>query len=269
MMKKLYAASLLIVGLLSASALAHKTWLRPSQTNFSGADPWVTVDAAVSNDLFYFNHFPLRLDGLQVVAPDGKAIEAANQSVGRYRSVFDIPLQQDGTYRIAVVNHGLLASWQEKGDLKRWRGNAEDFAKEVPQDESGLKVTESRGRIETFVTKNAPSTTAMEATGKGIELLPITHPNDLVSGEVATFRLLVEGEPAAGLDIEVIRGETRYRNSQDEMKVTTNAEGEFTVAWPAPGMYWLSTSTQDSKTSVPQATTRRLSYTVTLEVLPE
>ena len=34
-------------------------------------------------------------------------------------------------------------------------------------------------------------------------------------------------------------------------------------------MYWLETGTQDGKTTVPQATQRRLSYVATLEVLPQ
>ena len=45
--------------------------------------------------------------------------------------------------------------------------------------------------------------------------------------------------------------------------------GEFTVTWPEPGMYWLQASTQDDKTSVPQAKQRRLSYVATLEALPQ
>jgi hypothetical protein len=28
---------------------------------FSGEDPWVSVDAAVSNDLFFADHFPMQL----------------------------------------------------------------------------------------------------------------------------------------------------------------------------------------------------------------
>ena len=42
------------VTMLSASAQAHRTWLLPSATVLSGKAPWVTVDAAVSKDLFYF-----------------------------------------------------------------------------------------------------------------------------------------------------------------------------------------------------------------------
>jgi uncharacterized GH25 family protein len=97
----------------------------------------------------------------------------------------------------------------------------------------------------------------------------VTHPNDLFAGEEATFKLLVDGQPAAGVEVEIIRGGTRYRNAQDEIKVTTDANGEFSVTWPEPGMYWLDASTQDDKVSMPQAKQRRLGYVATLEVLPQ
>ncbi len=268
-MKSSILASLAIVGLLSLNASAHKLWIRPSQTQFSGTDAWVTIDAAVSNDLFYFNHVPLRLNNVSITGPDGQQMEAANPSTGKYRSVFDVELTQDGSYRIALLNSGLFASWTENGEPKRWRGTTETFAKEVPLDAKELRVMESSGRVETFVTKNAPNATAFQPTGKGIELIPVTHPNDLYVGEKATFRILVEGEPKEGLEVSVIRGETRYRNSLDETQLTTSASGEITVAWPEPGMYWLSTASTDEKTSVPQAQTRRLAYAATFEVLPE
>jgi hypothetical protein len=46
------------------SVSAHRLWLLPSSTVLSGDEGWVTVDAAVSNTLFVFEHRPLRLDGL-------------------------------------------------------------------------------------------------------------------------------------------------------------------------------------------------------------
>jgi len=67
----------------------------------------------------------------------------------------------------------------------------------------------------------------------------------------------------------VIRGDTRYRNAQEEIKVSTDAQGTFSVTWPQPGMYWLNASAEDAKTSLPQASQRRLSYVATLEVLPQ
>ena len=268
-MKRTLTLTLALAALLPLSAFAHKAWLQPSQTVIAGTDPWITVDAAVSNDLFYFNHVPLRLDNLTITAPDGSKVEPQNPATGKLRSVFDVQLKQQGTYRLAIVNSGLNASWEEDGKPKRWRGTAATFATEVPKDAKDLKVSQSVGRNETFVTNGSPNETALKTTGEGIELVPVTHPNDLVAGEAATFKLQIDGKPAAGLELEITRGGTRYRNAQEEIKVTTDAEGKFSVTWPEAGMYWLETGTEDNKTSIPQANVRRLSYVATLEVLPQ
>ena len=268
-MKRTALALVLSLAVMPFTAMAHKAWLQPSETVLAGADPWVTVDAAVSNDLFYFNHVPLPLERLAITAPDGSKVDAQNGATGKYRSVFDVQLKQQGTYRIAMVNSGLSASWDEGGKPKRWRGTAAAFASEVPKDAKDLKVTQSVGRVETFVTNGSPNDTALKPVGEGIELVPVTHPNDLVAGEQAKFKLQIDGKPAVGLEIEIVRGGTRYRNAQEEIKAKTDANGEFSVAWPEAGMYWLETVSEDTNTSLPQAKQRRLSYVATLEVLPQ
>lgn len=268
-MKRTALALVLSLAVLPFTATAHKAWLQPSQTVIAGADPWITVDAAVSNDLFYFNHVALPLERVAITAPDGSKLEAQNGATGKLRSVFDVQLKQQGTYRIAMVNSGLSANWDEDGKPKRWRGTAATFASEVPKDAKDLQVSQSVGRVETFVTNGAPNNTALKPVGEGIELVPITHPNDLVAGEEAKFKLQIDGKPAVGLELEIVRGGTRYRNAQDEIKVTTDADGGFSVTWPEAGMYWLETMSQDDKTSLPQAKQRRLSYVATLEVLPQ
>ncbi|WP_374007134.1 DUF4198 domain-containing protein [Delftia lacustris] len=261
------AASLAIACGAFQAAQAHNLWLLPSTTVLSKAE-WITVDAAVSNDLFFFNHVPLGLDNLVVSAPDGSAVAPQNAHRGKLRSVFDLDLQQSGTYRLAIVNDGLFASWKDKatGQNRRWRGSPEKFAADVPADAQDLKVTQSVGRIETFVTVGKPS--AVKPSCKGLELVPVTHPNDLVKGEKATFAFHVDGKPAANLEVMLVPGATRYRDNKGEIKATTDAKGEFSVTWPTAGMYWVDADAQDSKTSLPQAKERRLSYVGTFEVLP-
>jgi len=268
-MKRSLSLALALALALPFTASAHKAWLQPSQTVISGEKPWITVDAAVSNDLFYFNHVPLRTEGLAITAPDGSKVDAQNLATGKYRTVFDVELLQQGTYRIAVVNNGLFGSWDVDGKPKRWRGTAATFATEVPKDAKNLQVSQSIGRVETFVTNGSPNDAAFKTSGEGLELVPVTHPNDLFAGEAAKFKMLKDGKPAAGLEFEITRGGTRYRNAQNEIKVTTDANGEFSVTWPEAGMYWLETTSTDNKTSVPQAKQRRLSYVATLEVLPQ
>jgi uncharacterized GH25 family protein len=247
---------------------AHKSWLLPSAT-VSTVDQWITVDAAVSNDLFYFNHVPLRLDALVITAPDGSAVSPQNASTGKYRSTFDVHLSHGGTYKLAVVNSGLFASYEENGAQKRWRGNAQRFAAEVPADARNLQVSESVRRVEAFVTAGKPTQTVFKPTNVGLELVPVTHPNDLYAGEAASFRFLLDGKPATQLPVTVLAGGTRYRDSQDELQLTTDNQGQISITWPAPGMYWLETTLDDANTSVKQAKQRRLGYVATFEVLPQ
>jgi uncharacterized GH25 family protein len=248
------------------SAQAHNVWLMPSTTVLSKGE-WITVDAAVSNDLFFFNHQPLNTDKLVVTAPDGSTLQPENAHRGKLRSVFDLNLTKIGTYHLAVVNTGLQANYKDAaGQSKRWRGTAENLAKEIPADAKELKVTQNSGRIETFVTVGKPS--AIKPSGMGLELVPVTHPNDLVKGEKATLAFHVDGQPAVGLEVALVHGGTRYRDKVGEIKATTDAQGRISVTWPMAGMYWVDADVRDNKTTVKQATERRLSYVGTLEVLP-
>ena len=164
---------------LPLSVEAHRAWMLPSATVLSGSNLWVTVDAAISNDLFYFEHNPIRLDNLAITAPDGSPVKAENASTGKFRSTFDVPLAQPGTYKIAVVNDMAAAMYEDGGETKRWRGPAEALAREVPAGAKNLQVSKTHSRTEVFVTAGKPTDKALQPTGVGLELVPITHPNDL------------------------------------------------------------------------------------------
>jgi uncharacterized GH25 family protein len=271
-----------MTALTMSTAHAHRSWLLPSGTIYSGQQPWVSVDAAVSNDIFYYEHNAAGLDNLVVIGPDGQALQAENQARGRYRSMFDVKLEKQGTYRLALVNDAMIASFKVGNETKRLRGSAESLAKEIPADAQDLRVSQNANRVETFVTRGAPSTDALKPTGRGIELVPVTHPNDLVEGETATFRFLDNGKPAAGYAATVILGGLRYRSELGEIRLNTDDKGEIQVKWPAAGMYWVNVApprpprmegAPPAPPSGPAGTlvepVRRSNYSLTLEVLPK
>lgn len=284
---------------LSFSAHAHRSWMLPSATILSGDAPWVTVDAAVSNDIFYFEHFPLQIEGvgqpfarpgaqqppqaadgkpapqpmqrprasLQIQRPDGSLAQPQFGNTGRYRSTFDVELDQKGTWKLAIANQGLFASYELDGERKRWSGKLEDIKAAIPAKADKLQVTRSSSRMEVFVTSGAPSEQVLKPTGKGLELAPSTHPNDLVQGEAARFVFLLDGKPAANVKVTLIHEGIRYRDNLDEIELTTNDKGEFSVDWPQAGMYWMeAVSSMPVKDDSP-VTQRRDSYTATLEVM--
>jgi uncharacterized GH25 family protein len=259
---------------LPISAQAHRAWLLPSATVLSSDDAWVSIDAAVSNDIFHADHAPMRAEGVVITAPDGATLQVQNAMMGKYRSTFDVQLPQKGTYKIAVASSGLMARWEtESGERKMWPGRGEranpaDFDKMVPKKAKNLEVSQFSRRMETFVTSGSPTESVLKATKQGLELVPVTHPNDLFAGEVATFQFQMDGKPVAGVKATIIPGGMRYRNDQAAIEVESDKKGNISITWPQAGMYWLSASYRDDKAKKP-ATVRAGSYVATFEVLPE
>lgn len=264
-LRTLCLAAAFVAAFAPLHAAAHRAWMVPSASVVSGEDPWISIDAASSNVLFYADHNAMRLDNLTITAPDGSQAAAQNVMQGRYRSTFDLQLTQSGTYRIASVNQGVFARYTLNGEQRMWRGRAEEMAANLPAGAADVRVTQNNNRVETFVTRGAP--TPVTPTNIGLELAPITHPTDLVAGEEARFRLLLDGRPAANLEVTIAPGGGRYRDNPGDIHVTTDADGAFAIAWVSAGLYWLNASVRDLPSDVPGAT-RNAGYSAVLEVLP-
>jgi len=257
----------------AGAAHAHRAWLLPSATSLSGKEPWVTVDAAISTDIFRADHNPMRLDGLSITAPDGNRVAPENVGSGKFRSTFDVKLAQPGTYKLAVVNESVSASYRLNGETKRWRGAQQAMAQEIPPDAQDLKLTRLQSRNGVFLTSGKPSDGVLTVTGAGLELRPVTHPNDMTAGSAASFVLMLDGKPANGVEVLVIPGGSRYRDQLGEIKAVTDPAGRFSIRWPSAGMYWLGATHATGAMDVGAATAadapaRRASYSATFEVLP-
>ncbi|HEY9091369.1 DUF4198 domain-containing protein [Parasphingorhabdus sp.] len=265
---KSIAIALPLMGLIAGPADAHRRWLLPSATVMSGEKEVVTFDAASSNELFVFDHRAMPLNDLVVLGPDGKAIDAKILGSGATRSSFDVEMAKQGTYRIALVNGGLMAFYKLGQERKRWRGTAEELDSAFPEGATDINISLVSGRTETFATLGAPNETALAPTNQGLEMVPVSHPNDLVVGEAAQFKFLIDGKPAADMEIEWVRGGTRYRDTVEDMNLKTDAAGIFEVTVDEPGLYYLEASVSDDEVSIPKVNSRRSSYSAVLEFLP-
>ena len=270
----LLGLSLPAIVLAAGSADAHRRWLLPSVTQLAGDRGLVSVDAAISNGLFTFDHHAAPLDDLIVTGPDGQPVSPSIIGSGAYRSVFDVPLQRQGTYRIALASDGMMGSYLLNGERKRWRGTAQAARTAIPAGASEVKLTPMAARTETFVTLGAP--TPLAAVNLGLEMVPVTHPNDLVVGEPARVRFLLDGKPAAGLEVEFVKGNTRYRDNDGIATLKADADGVVTLTADEPGMYFVEASQggapgngQGAPAGAgPEVGPRRTSYSAVLEFMP-
>jgi uncharacterized GH25 family protein len=269
---------------LAAPAMAHRQWLLPSTTTLSDTNQYVTVDAAVSNDLFYPDHVAMRPEQIKVWAPDGTTGTIENAATGRHRTTFDVKVDKPGTWKIGTEMSSVMGSFKLNdeewrvggrrgpppaagaGAQARPRVQSVATPAEIPAGATDVKLTEVSSQNATFVTAGPPSETVFKPTGKGLEFQPISHPGALVADEEGQFRFLVDGKPAAGVKVTVVPGSKKFREAEGAQELVTGADGVLRVNWPVPGMYWLSATVTDANTTVPRATERRMTFTTTLEV---
>jgi uncharacterized GH25 family protein len=266
---KTLALGLALAGL-SLTAQAHSPWLLPNAAMVDAKEAWVSLDAGISNQLFEFNHAPLRLDNLTVTDPDGVTTKAEGAVLGKFRSTLDLRLPKDGTYRLAIVNNNVMGSYKLNGETKRFRGAQGSPAVQVPAGATDVQTTNTLARIETFVSANKMNETALKPSGVGLEMIPVTHPSDLRVGEPIRVRFQLDGKPAANLPFSVIGGTAKYRSAAGEQRLSTDAKGEASFTVTAPNMYWLSAAYPHGEAKdKPQAGAKRYTYAATFEVLPQ
>ncbi|MES2148706.1 MAG: DUF4198 domain-containing protein [Pseudomonadota bacterium] len=253
---------------LTLHASAHRNWIMPSTTVAEGKEPWVVIDGVNSENLFELDDGALKLDGVAIIEPDGSRGVVPSISSGRLRSTFDLKLVKNGTYKIALVNTTVTASYKVGAEQRRFRGSEQAFAREVPANAEELRATILQARLETFVTANQASTGALKPSGSGLEMVPLTHPNDLRAGETARWRFQLDGQALPNFAFSLVPGGVRYRGVLGEIRLATDASGEASVSLPAAGMYWLNATHQPQPAQGPGAA-RRYSYAATLEILPQ
>jgi len=289
--------------LLATPASAHRQWMLPSTTVLSGTQGGVTVDAAISNDLFDPDHFPMGLDEVAVWAPDGSKQQIQNPATGRFKSTFDVMVDKPGTWKIGTEQSSMSGTFTLDGETWRVGGRRRPPAsaagqggpaggrpaparpagaggpggfnpahmvatvEEIPANANDVKLSERVSRHFVFVTADAPTEGVFAPTGKGLEMQPITHPSGLVADEEGQFRYLIDGKPAAGVAVTVVPGAKKFREAEDAQELKTGADGILHVKWPVPGMYWMSASASDNHPSDSRASARSMTYTTTVEVV--
>ncbi|WP_157217656.1 DUF4198 domain-containing protein [Flavisphingomonas formosensis] len=118
-----WARPLLLAALLApTAALADHSFILPSNTNVSGTNTMVTFDAAGSEHVFFFDHRPIQLAAIRIWKPDGTPGESVNGVQGRFRSVFDVKLDQPGTWKVAAEQKMITGSFKLNGEERRVGG---------------------------------------------------------------------------------------------------------------------------------------------------
>ena len=277
LLKTALIGALSLSALVSTSASAHGRWLLPSHTSLSGDKAhYVMIDASISNETYAPDKaFKPKEKGaeyddtlLMALAPNGEEVsETIRAYYLKRKSSAAVSLKEEGTYHIAMTQKPMYMTFYKNEEGKRKRVFGKKSEAKLPSNAKDVTTTKVISTVDTFVSRNGTSKPAQ--LGLGLELSGPTHPNDLFVGEQARFQLLQDGKPAGeGIEVSILKGDTRYRNERGEIKVTTDKNGMFSTTWKEPGLYLIETSNK-VKVNEEGVDAGRYALFTTLEVAPE
>lgn len=255
-MAALTAAALAAPGV----AGAHMPYMLPNMFDLTDRDH-VTVQASFAEDAFV-PEVVMKSEAWHTRGPGGATAPIKDVTYLRDLTVFEAAVPAKGTYRISSGER-----FGRKGKMYR-AADGQWVISEGKDKPAGAELVEvqSMTLAEVYVTRGSPSKDALETTGKGLELKPITHPSEIFSGQPATFELLFEGKPVSGANVEVYRSAGVYDGKKRvEGLIKTDATGRFSITAPDAGTYLALIRHRTAAPAGAETPYRSYSYTLTFE----
>jgi len=250
--KKLWAiAALSAVGL---TAQAHTPYLVPNLVHASNRRPIISLEVSATHNFFIpdgaFVDSPF-----SVTRPNGSVYTIPESDI--HKLIVRVTVEHQikvaegedpaGTYRV-VAGPRVSApsrSWEINGEIKRVR----DPNEQMPEGAILKSHTQSISTMETYVTvgtarvaegqpaRPKPDTKALEATGKGLEIVTVSHPNELIVGEDFAFRVQLDGQPLANHKFNVVYSNMDLSGESNTESLTTDENGAVSYALTKAGVY--------------------------------
>lgn len=260
MLKK--SALLLSSLLISGSLSAHTLWVVPSHYVLSKPDSWIAVDASAANMTFVPDK-GIGLKALKLYSPDGSVKQVTDVYQGKRKSMADVQLGGDGTYRIELANPlRYFTTYEVNGERKRLMANKQERAAQLPEGATKVETVQMRSRNYAYVTVNGPTDTVVKLRGEGLELSSSTHPADAVATEELTFVFSLDGKVQSGVKGVLSFGNELYRNEAGRIDFETAADGSFSFTPEQAGRYLIEASySTDTETALADKVRESVTYT--------
>ena len=261
-MLKYVATCILVVILLNGlitPVLGHQQWILPNFFYTNDESPWLGIEHTSGDQRFVAGHGSGTL--LWIIHPKGWRMgHPSSIYLGQTRTVGEMELRESGTYRIETDRPSQYVAEIEVHGKKKWVSKSKD---QLP----GKKIIQSQHRWSqtvTFVTVKEYTQGVLEATGALLEIVPLTHPNEIVVGKPFVVRVLSRGQLVPDQKIQVY---SEMDSGHDTTLATvTNADGECELIFPSPSRYLLTVNLRQDAKDSSRANVEIFSVSVLVEV---
>lgn len=224
----------LALAALALPATAHTPYLAPASFDVR-PDSIVTLDASFA-ETFFVPDVVFDNSVFVVTLPDGSTRAPDTVQRLKTRAVVETALpSQTGTYRFSTGSRlgAVFRTWELNGKT----GSSRDPTVPLPAGATLTSHYQSLSRSEVYLTAGGPTTTALKPYGSGLELVPVTHPNDLYRGEHFDFTVQYDGAPLPNQKVEIHRATGDGTVQPAPETLTTDAAGKARFALAQAGTY--------------------------------
>ena len=254
----------LLLAAVAVPAAAHTPFLAPSSFEAREGGT-VSLDAGFA-ETFFIPEAVFDNSEFTVTDPSGKTHAPDTVQRLRTRAVVEHVLAAGkGTYRFSTGPRlgALFRTWEIGGK----RESTRDPAVKIPAGAKVISDFQSLTLAETYVTVGEPGGAALQARGKGIELVPVSHPNDLFVGDAFVFVVQYDGKPLAAQPVEVTEAVWTADRKPAVETLQTDAAGRVRLPLAKAGTFLALSRYPSAAPAGAMAPEYSNSYTLTFHVL--
>jgi uncharacterized GH25 family protein len=214
---------------------AHTPYLTPFTFEASSRGV-VTLDASFA-EKFFVPELAFNNSIYTVVTPKGKTVNPDSLVKMNLRMVVEHTLKDEGTYRFSTGKR--LGRIFKVYELDGKRQSLENPTDPIPKGGKLLSFFQSLTMAETYVSKGGPNNKALKAYNEGLELVAVSHPNELFVDDTLSMVSQFNGKPLAGLKIDIFQANDQFSNDKPDLTLTSSTKGEFKFTPEKKGVYLL------------------------------
>ena len=262
LLRTLVTASCLVM----LTAHAHTPFLLPTSFDVQPKDT-IGVDAGFT-EKFFVSDVAFGDTAFTVVTPEGERLPFGDVRQLKQRTVAEQKLpDQKGTYRLSTGPRlgAVFRTWERHGKTE----TARDPQQVVPADARLLSHYQSLSISEAYVTAGKPSAKALAPIGKGLEIVAVTHPNDLFVNEKFDFAVHYDGKPLPNQKVSIYRSPMDLASQSTVQNLSTDGAGKIALPLTKSGIYLALIRYQAPAPAGAAAPMYGNNYTLTFRVLDQ
>lgn len=225
---------------LSIAAEAHVPYLKPNL--FEVTHQRLQIESAFTEMPFQAD-FAMDVPSFIMVGPDGATTSLTATTKTKAAVYLEPKIMDEGTYRISTgVRKGPLYKAIETKEGKLY------FADDMKRFEGAKTSMQYFNSADTYLFKGVPNY-RQTPLNEGIEIIPLSSPNELNIGDSLAFQVLDHGKPATNARVVVIYDNEHYQTHREgdfydvenirESNIYTNSDGRFTFTPHQAGLVLL------------------------------